>query len=253
MKSRIENESEEFREPRPFNPVAWWGSIGVLCAVILASSIFITGAYRKRRMFEAENYRPPYLFKLETDLKATNRDGKEVSFDRDLFKKKVFVAGYQYTDCPVGCLGMAALMKDLHESYAVKFPHFQLVSISVNPERDTPEKMNAWVREKGVDVPGWWFLTGDTQKLRDYMRSEFKMLETREVTDPELMATQGPLAHDQRLVLVDEFGNIRGFYRVMNPQVGLGEFERLKYDLKLVLEAYDPENPSKQFTGSGQK
>ncbi|NNE92525.1 MAG: hypothetical protein HKN23_12835 [Verrucomicrobiales bacterium] len=240
------NLPEDFQEPRPFNPVAWWVSIGLLCAVILASSIFVTGAYRNRRIYEAENYRPPYMFKLETDLKATNRDGEKISFNDDLFKKKVFVAGYQYTDCPAGCLGMAALMKDLHETFSEKYPHFQLVSISVNPAGDSPEKMNAWVKDKGIDTENWWFLTGDEKQIKSYMRDEFKMLETQEITDPAIVVAEGPLAHDQRLVIVDEFSNIRGFYRVMNPQVGAKEYERLKYDLEFVLEDFDPDDPSKQ-------
>mgnify|MGYP000128173907 CR=1 FL=1 len=67
------------------------------------------------------------------------------------------------------------------------------------------------------------------------MISSFKFFATEEVTDPELIATQGKLAHDQRLAIVDGDANIRGYYDVMSPERGSGEYDRLVRDLKMVL------------------
>jgi protein SCO1/2 len=179
-----------------------------------------------------ENWRPPHIARLETDLDAINRDGKKVSLGQ--LRDKVYVAGYQYTDCPAGCLGLAAIMKMLEEEFGAD-PQFRLVSISVNPAGDTPGKMDAWVKEKGVDSPDWWFLTGDPEAFNKYMISKFKFYATEEITDPALIATQGPYAHDQRLAIVDGDANIRGYYDVLNPQRADAEFERLRRDLKMVL------------------
>ena len=115
-------------------------------------------------------------------------------------------------------------------------PQFRLVSISVKPEGDTPEKMDAWVKEKGVDSPDWWFLTGDPERFAKYMLTQFKFFATEEITDPALIASQGPFAHDQRLAIVDGDANIRGYYDVMNPPVAESEFERLRRDLRMVLD-----------------
>lgn len=223
--------------------ITWWGSIIGVCAIIVFGSIFVTRSYLIRRDYEIENWRPPYIARLETDLNAVNRDGSNVSLGQ--LRGKVYVAGYQYTDCPGGCLGMAAYMKTLEEEFGGD-PQFRLVSISVNPAEDTPEKMNAWVKEKGVDSEDWWFLTGDPHEIADYMISQFKFFASKEVTDPAQMASQGKFAHDQRLALVDGDANIRGYYDVMNTNrpfegsktQGELEFERLRRDLKLVL---DPE------------
>ncbi len=244
LNKKDESLPDDYYEPRPFNPKAWWGSIAVICALIISSSVFITRSYLKRNRYEAANYRPSLMYKLETNLRATNRDGTEVSFNDDLFKKKVFVAGYQYTDCPSGCLGMASVMSRLHEEFAEEYPHFQLVSISVNPKGDTPEKMNAWVKKQGVDVPNWWFLTGDEKVIKEYMRDEFKLLETQVNTDPDTIASVGPYMHDQRLVLVDEFANVRGFYDVMHQELGALNFERLKKDVEILLKNFDPDDPT---------
>jgi len=212
--------------------IAWWGSIIGVCLVIAFGSIFITRAYLVRNRYEMENWRPPHVARLETDLNAINRTGEKVSLGQ--MRGKVFVAGYQYTDCPAGCLGLASVMKSLEEEFGDD-PKFRLVSISVNPAGDTPEKMNAWVKEKGVDSADWWFLTGDPGEISNYMISKFKFYATEEVTDPALAAAQGPFAHDQRLVIVDGEANIRGYYDVMNLQRGDLEIERLRRDLKMVL------------------
>lgn len=212
--------------------ITWWSSIIGVCLVIVMGSVFVTRAYLVRRGYEIENWRPPHLARLETDLNAVNRDGSPVSLGQ--LRGKVYVAGYQYTDCPAGCLGLAAVMKTLLAEFGSD-PDFRLVSISVNPEDDTPEKMDAWVREKGVDSPNWWFLTGKPQEIADYMISQFKFYGTEEITDPALIAAQGPFAHDQRLAIVDGEANVRGYYDVMNVQRGALEIERLRRDLKMVL------------------
>lgn len=212
--------------------IAWWGSIIGVCLVIAFGSIFITRAYLVRNRYEMENWRPPHIARLETDLNAINRTGEKVTLGE--MRGKVFVAGYQYTDCPAGCLGLAAVMKSLEEEFGDD-PQFRLVSISVNPAGDTPEKMNAWVKEKGIDSSDWWFLTGDPGEISKYMISKFKFYATEEVTDPAQIAAQGPYAHDQRLAIVDGEANIRGYYDVMNLQRGGIEIERLRRDLKMVL------------------
>ncbi len=212
--------------------IAWWGTILGICAVVAFGSIFVTRAYLVRRGYEMENWRPPHLARLETDLEAVNRTGEAVSLGQ--LRGKVYVVGHQYTDCPAGCLGLAAVMKSLEAEFGDD-PQFRLVSISVNPAGDTPEKMDAWVKERGVDSPDWWFLTGDPEAIPKYMISRFKFYATEEITDPALRAAQGPYAHDQRLAIVDGDANVRGYYDVLNVQRGQIEIERLRRDLKLVL------------------
>jgi cytochrome oxidase Cu insertion factor (SCO1/SenC/PrrC family) len=225
----MEPEANEMRNKL----IAWWGSIIGVCLIIAFGSIFVTRAYLVRRGYEIENWRPPHIARLETDLDAINRTGEKVSLGQ--LRGKVFVAGYQYTDCPAGCLGLAAIMKMLEAEFGAD-PQFRLVSISVNPAGDTPEKMDAWVKEKGVDSPDWWFLTGDPETFSKYMISKFKFYATEEITDPAVIATQGPYAHDQRLAIVDGDANIRGYYDVLNVQRADIEFERLRRDLKMVLD-----------------
>ncbi len=238
---------ETTEDPTRAKFIAWWSTIVGICLIVVLGSVFVTRAYLIRRGYEVENWRPPHIARLERDLEAVNRDGKKVALAE--LRGKVYVAGYQYTDCPAGCLGMAAVMKSLESEFGDD-PRFRLVSISVNPVGDTPEKMDAWVRERGIDSPDWWFLTGDPEDIAKYMLSQFKFYATEEITDPAQRAAQGPYAHDQRLVIVDGEANIRGYYDVMNVQRGQTEIERLRRDLRMVLDPdlklsdLMPENPN---------
>ena len=217
-------------QAREFNPVAWWSTIAGICAVIAFGSIFVTTSYLKKREQELANPRPGYLAKL-SDFTAVNRDGATVSLSE--LEGKIWVAGYQYTGCPAGCLGLAAVMSGLHERFGGSGA-FHLVSVSVDPAEDTPEAMDAWVKERGVDVSGWWFLTGDEQAIREYMIRDFKFFGVTENTDPAVIASQGRYSHDQRLALVDGQGHVRGFYDVMNPELGSAHLERLARDIGLL-------------------
>lgn len=218
--------------PREINLVTWYGTIAGICAIILGGSFFITRAYLQNHRENMENWRPGKIGRLEEDLEAVNRDGKKVSLGQ--LRGKVYVVGYQYTDCPGGCLGMASVMKELHDKYQ-NHPKFHLVSISVNPAEDTPEKMDAWVKDKGVESDKWWFLTGDPKLIAKYMTNQFMLVPSKENTDPSVIATEGKWAHDQRLLIVDGEANIRGIYGVMDLQGGETAEKLLKRDLDMIL------------------
>ncbi|MCF6313754.1 MAG: SCO family protein [Verrucomicrobiales bacterium] len=221
------------KREREFNPQLFWATIIGICLVIVMGSVFVTRSYMKRRNYEAANPRLPFLSKLEKDLKGVNRDGKDIHLAQ--LKGKVWVAGYLYTDCPSACLGLAAYMADVNKLYG-KNENFHLVSISLNPKGDTPEKMDAFVKKNGVDADNWWFLSGDEEEVRKYMLRYFKLYSVKENTETEAIASNGQFSHDQRLVLVDKGGNIRGYYRVMDAQRGSQELLRLKADVKRLLD-----------------
>lgn len=220
----MENESstttkEISGKPREINLFAWYGSIAGLCGIILFATFSVMPAYLEdfKEKSAPDKWRPGKIGRLEEDLVAINRDGKTVNLG--MLEGKVYVVGHQYTDCPGGCLGMAEVMKELLEKYKDE-PRFHLVSISANPADDTPEKMDAWVKDKGVESDKWWFLTGDEKVIRKYVVNQIKMIGSVENTEPEKIAAEGKWSHDLRLFIVDEKANIRGFYGVMHPEGG---------------------------------
>jgi protein SCO1/2 len=100
---------------------------------------------------------------------------------------------------------MTKNMKILHDKYAsddrVKF-----VSISTDPDTDTPEVLAQYVKDHELDPARWHFLTGPIEEIHR-MASE----EGFKVGVPET-----PMGHSQRFVLIDARGHIRGYYDGMD-------------------------------------
>ena len=81
-----------------------------------------------------------------------------------------------------------------------------VVSVSVDPAYDTPERLAAFARAHGADSPRWHFLTGDSGHVQEAVLRGFKIAFSR---DSEDIAT---ITHGVHVVLVDGRGRIRGYY-----------------------------------------
>jgi protein SCO1/2 len=93
------------------------------------------------------------------DFELTDQDGRPLSLG-SLRGKRVLL-DFVYTSCPGPCPILTAthvavqrrLPPELREST-------RFVSISIDPERDTPEALRAYAEARGADLSGWSFLTG---------------------------------------------------------------------------------------------
>lgn len=89
------------------------------------------------------------------DVKVTTQDGRTVDFYSDLIKGKVVAVNFVFTSCSTVCPPMGAIFGKLQERRA----DAHLVSVSIDPEVDTPAKLKAWGRKFGAK-PGWTLVTG---------------------------------------------------------------------------------------------
>ncbi len=103
-------------------------------------------------------------------------------------------------------------------------PDVRLVSISTDPEKDTPEVLQKYA-ETFQAGPNWMFLTGEKKAIFDLANDGFKLSVAEERNSPE------PIVHSTKLVLVDRTGTVRGFYDGINEdQTGqlLADIEELR-------------------------
>jgi cytochrome oxidase Cu insertion factor (SCO1/SenC/PrrC family) len=101
------------------------------------------------------------------------------------------------------------------------------VSISVDPEGDTPAVLTDYGKTLGVDSSRWTLLTGDPERIRQLVVEGFK---TPIEPMPEGGAEPMDIAHTGKLVLVDGAGRIRGYYD--STEMGLDEvFNRAQHVL----------------------
>jgi protein SCO1/2 len=99
----------------------------------------------------------------------TTQDGRRLSLDE--LRGKIVVVTFIYTSCPDACplltAKMAALQNDLGRLFG---PEVFFVSISVDPERDTPEVLTRYAQAHGANLDGWAFVTGTPDEIRTVTR-----------------------------------------------------------------------------------
>jgi protein SCO1/2 len=205
----------------------------VICAVVIALGLVVAWNYVFTLNRQAQN--PDYLpiiHRLDRDLDTVNQMGKEAGFFE--LRGKVWVLGYVFTRCPVGCLGVMEYQQKLQKEFGDR-DDFHLVSITMDPEEDTPEQIAKWTEEKQLGGDNWWFLTGVGKKIRSYMGKYFRLY-INQRQDPDEIALYGEWDHELKLVLVDQTGAIRYYYDVMNVSRGENQFKKLRNDVTRLLE-----------------
>ena len=166
------------------------------------------------------------------DFKLMNQDRRYIT-NRD-YLGKVYVAEFFFTTCPNICKDMNANMLKLQNHFFGR-KNFGIISISVNPENDTPEVLKAYANKLGVVSPNWNFLTGKQEYIYDLALKGYF------VTAKEDEVAEGGFVHSEYFVLVDKKGNIRSrtedgvpkaVYFGTNPK----EIQKLKEDIALLLD-----------------
>lgn len=101
-----------------------------------------------------------------TDLAVIDQNGKQQRFYSDVLKGKVVLLNFIFTSCESACPMLVQKLKTTRALMAESIKDdVWFVSISIDPERDTPEAMKKFAAKHGVDESRWIFLTGDKQNL----------------------------------------------------------------------------------------
>ena len=176
---------------------------------------------------------PPVLSQLQ-DFSLTGMDGRP--YGSAELRGQVYVANFFFTSCRSICPAIMTGMVRLQNGFAAKdLQGILLVSISVDPEHDTPEVLAEYAKGLGVDPLRWVLLTGDPEKVRHLAVDGFK---TAVVPPPPDAPGPMDIAHSGKLVLVDGFGRIRGYYDT--DELGLDEvYNRAQHVLRQESDAKD--------------
>ena len=106
--------------------------------------------------------------KYFTDAELVNQGGRKVRFYSDVLKGKTAVINVFYTT-DTESISSKSLEK-LQESLGVRVgKDVVLVSITVDPETDTPEKLNGYAK-KFTAKPGWMLLTGKRENIQTVLK-----------------------------------------------------------------------------------
>jgi cytochrome oxidase Cu insertion factor (SCO1/SenC/PrrC family) len=100
------------------------------------------------------------------DVPLVDQEGRPVRFHTDLIKGKVVAVNFIFTTCTTVCPPMGATFGKLREQLGERAgKDVHLISVSVDPRTDTPERLKAWAAKFGSG-PGWTLVTGDPEQVR---------------------------------------------------------------------------------------
>ena len=103
--------------------------------------------------------------KYFTDVELTNQDGKKVRFYSDVLKGKTVVINAFFTSCTSVCPPMNRNMEKIQQALGDRVGRdVFLVSITVDPEVDTPARLKEYAQKYHAGA-GWTFLTGKKENL----------------------------------------------------------------------------------------
>lgn len=128
-----------------------------------------------------------------------DQEGRTVSASR--FRGKRIVLNFIFTRCPVATMCPAATLRMAALQQAARaagVQDFELVSISMDPEYDTPGVLRAYAEDRGLDTSNWSFLTGPDAAVRHLLAQLGVIREFEGATIKHTLAT----------VLIDEQGRI---------------------------------------------
>lgn len=125
-------------------------------------------------------------------------------------KGRIWVADFVFTSCPTVCPKLTKRMQVIQHRARNLGQAFHLVTFTVDPENDTPERLAVYAREYHADASRWTFLTGPLGDVETTVVKGFKLAMGKD----ELPAGSGlfSIFHGEKLVLVDDAGLIRGYY-----------------------------------------
>jgi protein SCO1/2 len=127
-------------------------------------------------------------------------DSKGRSFDAASLTGKVWITDFIYTRCPAECPRMSSQMRKIERQVRDQ-KDIALVSISVDPERDSPPVLDAFARRYGGGTDQWIFLTGSPATVHLIAYQTFHVGDVL-----------GKIEHSTKFVVVDKREDIRGYY-----------------------------------------
>jgi len=148
----------------------------------------------------------PRLIRIPS-FELKNQEGS--SFENKNLLGRVTLVNFIFTNCPTVCPLLTQRMKELSD--IVSNPTVQFLSISVDPENDSPEVLKKYGEKYGVDWSRWNFVTGPLDKISEVVVKGFKVVflrETKDILD---------ITHGEHFVLVDKQGYIRA-YRMISDE-----------------------------------
>lgn len=180
--------------------------VGLLSLAVIATAALLVVLFAKPSSLHGTSYNEPYPPASQIELTRSNGETFRLSEQ----KGKIVLLFFGYTSCPDVCPTTLAEMKQVMDVLGDKSKSVQVVFISVDPERDTPDKIQQYVEHFNKGFIG---LSGSVEKLEGIWNS-YGVTHERVESDS---AFGYIINHTARIYLVDQDGNLRLSYGFQTP------------------------------------
>jgi len=197
-----------------------WSVLGVVLLGVVA--LFIRAQAQKSNL--------PHLGQVQP-FQLTNQLGQTTAL-RDL-QGKVWVGDIIFTRCGGPCPKMTEEMSKLEKTLPPD-SSLRFVTLTTDPENDTPSLLKSYGEKFGADFSRWIFLTGTKAEIKKLAVESWK-LPAFEKDKSERESVNDLFVHSTYFVLIDKSGTMRGVYESLEP----GFQEKIRADIQSLLK----ENP----------
>lgn len=104
------------------------------------------------------------------DVRVYDQNGARINFYTDLVRGKTVAINFIFTTCTTICPPMTATFRRVQRELKTGAVEAQLISVSVDPATDTPERLRDFAAKFGAE-PGWTFVTGDKREIDSLLKA----------------------------------------------------------------------------------
>jgi protein SCO1 len=186
--------------------------VGMVLAAGIALALYVLTTLRSGAS------RPLPQYGMVADFTLTNQSGQRVTLTNLL--GHIWVADVIFTRCAGPCPKMTRQMRELQEVLPSSSTAM-LVTVTTDPEFDTPPVLAAYAERFKADTNRWIFLTGPRRDTAALVSGSLKLTAV-EKAPQEREAEQDLYIHSTLFVLVDKHGHLRGIYETSGEGIEPG-------------------------------
>jgi len=192
--------------------------VGFVSLAVVAAATFIALLFSKSNNFRGTAYSEPYPSASYFELTHSSGDLIRLSD----FRGRIVLLFFGYTFCPDVCPATLAELNMALNEIPEKADLVQVLYVSVDPERDTPQIIQEYVERFNPTFIG---LSGSFNELEKIWQ-DYDIFREVVTTDSNIVT----VSHTARVILIDEKSNMRLSYAFGTP------VEDIVFDLRLLLE-----------------
>ena len=190
-------------------PLTIWIGLGLLFSLLVLMYLLSLVEYGRARQKAL-----PVIDQV-ANFTLTNQDGNVTTLAE--LSNHVWVADIIFTRCAGSCPVMSTEMKSLQDALP-STSHAKLVTLTTDPDYDTPSILKRYGERYGADFQRWTFLTGAKGELAGLATGSLKLGSTP-VPPPNRTNSVDLFVHSTIFVVVDKQSRLRGSFQTQGQDV----------------------------------